>query len=94
MFTEKERLSTWRWFDKESDIVLSSVTDFPEIGEIEHLFLLTFIDNTFSFKIFSFSNTRFLDLEGFTDIRTYHRAVDASSERVSVCCREEDIRKR
>ena len=57
-------------------------------------FLLTFIDNTFSFQTFPFSNTRFLDLEGFTDIRTYHRAVDASSERVSVCCREEDIRKR
>ena len=53
----KERLSTSFLPDNEPDIV-----------GIECIFLLTLIDNALSFKIFSLTNTRFLDLEGFTDI--------------------------
>ena len=92
-------LSTWCLSDEECDIVLPrNLTGLSGIDGIKQLFFflffLTIIDYSFSFETFPFSNTRFLDLEGFTDIRAHDWAADAPSKGVLVCWGEGDIRKR
>ena len=99
LFTDKVMLSTWCLSDEECDIVLPrNLTGLSGIDGIKQLFFflffLTIIDYSFSFETFPFSNTRFLDLEGFTDIRAHDWAADAPSKRVLVCWGEGDIRKR
>lgn len=56
------------------------------------MFLLITTDNTFSFKILLFSNTKFLDLKRFTDIRANDRAMHDPKGLESLA--EQDIRKR
>ena len=90
VFKDKERLSIC---DQEPDIVLPrNLTDFSEIGGIEYLFFFITTGNTFSFKIFLFSNTKFLDLKGFTDIRANDKAMHDPKGLESLA--ERDIRKR
>ena len=76
MVTDKERLPTLFLHDKESDIVLPrNPTGFSVIGGIECMFLLTLITNALSCQIFPLIKTRFLDLEGFTNIYTPKKAM-------------------
>ena len=62
-------------------LVTKNLIGFYEIDGIEYLFLLTIIDNTLSFTTFPFSNTKFLDLEGFTDIHSHDRALSVARGR-------------
>ena len=81
--------------NKESDIDLPrNLIGLSEIGGIEYMLLLTLNDNALPFKVFPLTNTRFLDLKGFTDILAQHKTMAARFCRTWVCCREGDIRKR
>ena len=86
LFTDKRRFSTW--------CLPNNLTGFSKIDRIEHFYLLIIAGNTLSFKTFLFTDTRFLDFEGFTDTCIPDGAIDEQSKRVWVHCKDRGIRKR